>query len=53
MVKDHLPPFVSILPPVTIHRLIQWLKDKTAYKLLGELPHLSILFAVVDKVPAT
>ena len=38
--KDPLHLFVSIPPQVTISRLIQWLKGKTAYKLLGEFPHL-------------
>ncbi len=38
--KDHVHLFVSIPPQVTISRLLQWLKGKTAYKLLGEFPHL-------------
>lgn len=38
--KDHLHLFVSIPPQVTISRLIQWLKGKTSYKLMGEFPHL-------------
>ena len=38
--QDHLHLFVSLPPQVTISRLIQWLKGKTAYKLLGEFPHL-------------
>jgi putative transposase len=42
--KDPLPLFVSIPPQVTISRLIQWLKGKTAYKLLGEFPHLQKQF---------
>src|SRR3954451_1328719 len=42
--KDHLPLFVSIPPQVTISRLIQWLKGKTAYKRLGEFPHLQKQF---------
>ena len=42
--KDHLPLFVSIPPQVTIRRVIQWLKGKTAYKLLGEFPHLQKQF---------
>ena len=42
--KDHLHLFVSIPPQVTIRRLIQWLKGKTAYKLLGEFPHLQKQF---------
>ncbi len=42
--KDHLHLFVSIPPQVTLSRLIQWLKGKTAYKLLGEFPHLQKQF---------
>jgi len=42
--KDHLHLFVSIPPQVTIRRLIQGLKGKTAYKLLGEVPHLQKQF---------
>jgi len=42
--KDHLHLFVSIPPQVTISRLIQWLKGKTAYKLLGEFPYLQKQF---------
>ena len=42
--KDHLHLFVSIPPQVTISRLIQWLKGKTAYKLMGEFPHLQKQF---------
>jgi putative transposase len=42
--KEHLHLFVSIPPQVTISRLIQWLKGKTAYKLLGEFPHLQKQF---------
>ena len=42
--KDHLHLFVSIPPQVTISRLIQWLKGKTAYKLVGEFPHLQKQF---------
>ena len=38
--KDHIHVFVSIPPQVTISRLVQWLKGKTAYKLLQEFPHL-------------
>jgi REP-associated tyrosine transposase len=34
--KDHLHLFVSIPPQVTISRLVQALKGKTAYKLLQE-----------------
>jgi putative transposase len=38
--KDHVHLFVSIPPQVTISRLVQRLKGKTAYKLLQEFPHL-------------
>ena len=38
--RDHVHLFVSIPPQVTISRLLQWLKGKTAYKLLQEFPHL-------------
>jgi putative transposase len=38
--KDHIHLFVSIPPQVTISRLVQRLKGKTAYKLLTEFPHL-------------
>ena len=38
--SDHVPLIVSIPPQVTISRLVQRLKGKTAYKLLGEFPHL-------------
>ena len=38
--RDHIHLFVSIPPQVTISRLVQWLKGKTAYKLLQEFPHL-------------
>jgi putative transposase len=42
--KDHVPLFVSIPPQVTLSRLRQGLKGKTAYKLLGEFPHLRKTF---------
>ena len=42
--KDHLHLLVSIPPQVTISRLIQWLKGKTSYKLMGEFPHLQKQF---------
>jgi len=42
--KDHVHLFVSIPPQVTISRMIQWLKGKTAYKLLGDFPHLQKQF---------
>jgi putative transposase len=38
--RDHIHLFVSIPPQVTISRLVQWLKGKTAFKLLAEFPHL-------------
>lgn len=38
--KDHVHLLVSITPRVTIRRLVQRLKGKTAYKLLGEFAHL-------------
>src|SRR5215216_6414044 len=38
--KDHVHLFVSIPPQVTISRLVQRLKGKTAYKLLLEYPPL-------------
>jgi putative transposase len=38
--KDHVHLFVSIPPDVTISRLVQQLKGKTAYKLMWEFPHL-------------
>jgi putative transposase len=34
--KDHVPLLVSIPPQVTISRLVQRLKGKTAYKMLRE-----------------
>ena len=42
--KDHVHLLVSIPPQVTISRLRQGLKGKTAYKLLGEFPHLRKTF---------
>jgi putative transposase len=38
--KDHVHLFVSIPPQVTISRLVQRLKGKTADKLFQEYPHL-------------
>ena len=38
--KDHGHLFVSMPPQVTISRLVQRLKGKSAYKLLAEFPHL-------------
>jgi putative transposase len=42
--KDHVHLLVSVPPQVTISRLLQWLKGKTAYKLLAEFPHLHKTF---------
>ncbi|NOT56835.1 MAG: IS200/IS605 family transposase, partial [Deltaproteobacteria bacterium] len=42
--KDQVHLLVSIPPQVTISRLVQWLKGKTAYKLLGEFPQLRKTF---------
>ena len=42
--KDHIHLFISIPPQVTISRLVQWLKGKTAYKLLQEFPMLQKKF---------
>ena len=42
--KDHVHLFISIPPQVTISRLVQRLKGKTAYKLLHEFPHLNKQF---------
>jgi putative transposase len=42
--KDHVHLFVSIPPQVTISRLVQRLKGKSAYKLLQEFPHLRKTF---------
>ena len=44
MAKDHVHLFVSIPPQVTIRRLPQWLKGKTAHQLLAEYPHLKKQF---------
>lgn len=38
--RDHVHLFVSVPPQVTISRLVQYLKGKTSYKLLGEYAHL-------------
>ena len=38
--KDHVHLFVSVPPSVTISRLVQRLKGKTAFKMLEEFPHL-------------
>ena len=42
--KDHVHLFVSIPPQVTISRLLQWLKGKTAYKVMQEFPHMKKFF---------
>lgn len=42
--KDHVDLFVSIPPQVTISRLLQWLKGKTAHHLLAEFSHLKKQF---------
>jgi putative transposase len=42
--KDHIHLFVSIPPQVTISRLVQRLKGKSAYKLLQEFPMLQKRF---------
>ena len=36
--------FVSIPPQVTISRLVQWLKGKTAHELMAEFPHVKKQF---------
>jgi len=38
--KDHVHLLVSIPPQVTISRLLQWLKGKTAHKIMVEFPHI-------------
>ncbi len=38
--KDHVHLFLSIPPQVTVSRLLQWWKGKTAHHLLGEFAHL-------------
>ena len=42
--KEHVHLFVSIPLRVTISRLLQWLKGKTAHHLLAEFPHLKKQF---------
>ena len=42
--KDHVHLFVSISPQVTISRLLQWLKEKTAHHLLAKFAHLKKQF---------
>jgi putative transposase len=38
--KDHVHLLVSIPPQVTISRLVQWLKGKTAHKVMMEYPYI-------------
>jgi putative transposase len=38
--KDHVHLLVSIPPQVTISRLLQWLKGKTAHKIMMEFAHI-------------
>ena len=42
--KEHVHLFVSIPPQVTISRLVQWLKGKTAHPMMMEFPHLRKTF---------
>src|SRR6266699_3106861 len=42
--KEHVHLFVSIPPQVTISRLLQWLKGKTAHHLMAEFPHIKKQF---------
>ena len=42
--KDHVHLFVSIPPQVSVSRLMQKLKGKSAYKLMQEFPHLKRQF---------
>jgi len=42
--KGHVHLFVSIPPQVTISRLLQWLKGKTAHHLMEEFPHIKKQF---------
>ena len=42
--KDHVHLFVSIPPQVTISRLLQWLKGKSAHHLMAEFPHMKKQF---------
>src|ERR1700688_166544 len=43
--KDHVHLLISLPPHVTISRLLQWLKGRTAHHLLAEFPHLKKQFA--------
>ena len=38
--KDHVHLLVSIPPQVTISRMMQWLKGKTAHKIMMEFPQM-------------
>ena len=38
--KDDVHLLVSIPPQVTVSRLLQWLKGKTAHKIMLEFPHI-------------
>jgi hypothetical protein len=42
--KDHVHLLNSLPPQVTISRLLQWLKGRTAHHLLAEFPHLKKQF---------
>ena len=42
--KDHVHRLVSIPPPVTINRLVPWLKGKTANRMMAELAHRRKIF---------
>lgn len=42
--KDHVHLFLSVPPQVTISRLVQNLKGKSSYKMMGEFPHLAKKF---------
>ena len=44
MSKDHAHPQVSLPPQVTIGRVMQWLKGRTAHRLLAEYPLLKKQF---------
>ena len=45
--KEHVHLFVSIPPQVTISRLLQWLKGKTAHHRMAEFPHIKKQFWAV------
>jgi putative transposase len=42
--KEHVHLFVSIPPQVTVSRLLQWLKGKSAHELMAEFPHIKKQF---------